>query len=495
MLRSMFAGVSGLGAHMDKMDVISNNISNVNTTGFKSSRATFQSMLSQTMEGASAPQDGRGGTNPQQVGLGVSLGSIDKSMEQGSLESTGRNTDLAIEGDGFFVVNDGTSDLYTRAGNTNFDRDGYLVNSSNGYRMQGWMADADENIDSNQPLEDISLRQSMDANATSEITYDGNLSADVPGISDEDDYESADGFNLDNETTRDQILEYLVTDSIPVEDDEEFEADFAQFEESTRYTSIQSYDSQGRTYDVNVAFTRVGEGNGDGGEWEWNIVDIKDELGNVWVQDLDDVEDIDIATALDIDEDNVTQLNIGDGEDEYVDENRVITFDEDGNYDSGNSEIQLDPEGVNPLPIDLNFEDMNQYAGDFSADVDSVNGYQAGDLDSFDIDGSGTITGYYDNGQRQTLAQIATATFNNPSGLSEEGDTTFRESNNSGVANIGAPGAGGRGTISGGTIEMSNVDMSREFTEMITTQRGFQGNSRSITTADELLQEVVNMKR
>jgi len=157
----MYAGVSGLKAHQQQMDVIGNNIANVNTTGFKGSRVTFKEMLSQTINGASSPQGDRGGTNPKQIGLGVQLGSIDKNMGQGSLQSTGKETDVAIQGNGFFIVNDGNQNLYTRAGNMSFDEEGFLVNSATGNRVQGWVANEDgtiteTNLDS---LEDISLDQ------------------------------------------------------------------------------------------------------------------------------------------------------------------------------------------------------------------------------------------------------------------------------------------------------------------------------------------------
>ncbi|MGB9839457.1 flagellar hook-basal body complex protein, partial [Thermovenabulum sp.] len=138
MMRSMFAGVTGLRNHQIKMDVIGNNIANVNTVGYKKSRVTFQEALAQTMRGASAPQNARGGTNPLQVGLGMTIGAIDTIHTPSSLETTGNMTDLAIEGDGFFVVTDGQERYYTRAGNFGFDEEGNFVNTSTGYKVMGW---------------------------------------------------------------------------------------------------------------------------------------------------------------------------------------------------------------------------------------------------------------------------------------------------------------------------------------------------------------------
>src|SRR6056297_2717139 len=179
MLRSMYSGVSGLKAHQNQMDVIGNNISNVNTTGFKGARVTFKEMLNQTISGASSPQGGRGGTNPKQIGLGVQVGSIDNDMGQGSLQSTGKMTDMAIQGNGFFILNDGDQNLYSRAGNMSFDEEGYLVNSANGNRVQGWIAEEDGTINetSMDNLEDITLDQTMDAAKTEKMVLDGNIDA------------------------------------------------------------------------------------------------------------------------------------------------------------------------------------------------------------------------------------------------------------------------------------------------------------------------------
>src|SRR6056297_3666641 len=165
MLRSMYAGVSGLNSHQQMMDVTGNNISNVNTIGFKSSRVTFKEMLSQTIQGASAPQDNRAGTNPQQVGLGVGVGSIDSDMSSGNLQSTGKTSDVAIQGDGFFVLRDGNNEVYSRAGNLNFDENGRLYSSSTGMLVQGWMADENgEYGDFNsQNISDVTLKQEINA--------------------------------------------------------------------------------------------------------------------------------------------------------------------------------------------------------------------------------------------------------------------------------------------------------------------------------------------
>ncbi|MGM0370671.1 MAG: flagellar hook protein FlgE [Bacillota bacterium] len=427
MLRSMFSGVSGMKAHMDKMDVVSNNISNVNTAGYKGSRATFKTMFSQMIQGGTSPQDGRGGTNPQQIGLGTTLGSIDKDMGQGSLQSTGRNQDLAIEGSGFFVVSDGESQRYTKSGSLSKDESGHLVNSTTGSRVKGWQADANGDINTNGELEDLTFKESMPAKATDEVSYAGNLDA---GAANDDQWD----------------------------------------------TSFEAYDSQGGEHAVDLEFTKD-----DANTWSYDVTHIEDDQGDIEF----DAED-------------------GTHESDVENESGELVFSDEGDIDLDNSDVpgnlEFNPQydddgGVSPVSIDLDFSDMTQNYNEMTADRNNVNGYKAGSLKDYSFDSTGTITGEYDNGKRQTIGQTAMANFNNPAGLASEGDTMFRVSNNSGDAKIGAPGSGGMGSIKAGSLEMSNVDLSRQFSEMITTQRGFQANSKTISTSDEVLQELVNLKR
>src|SRR6056297_1501886 len=197
MLRSMYAGVSGLNSHQQMMDVVGNNISNVNTIGFKSSRVTFKEMLNQTIKGASAPQDDRAGTNPQQVGLGVGLGSIDADMSSGNLQPTGKSSDVAIQGDGFFILQDGEKNVFSRAGNFNFDRNGNLYSSSTGLLVQGWKAEQGElptDMGKNS-MEAITLDSQIGANATDSVSYSKNIDASAENTLE------IDNLTLDLETT------------------------------------------------------------------------------------------------------------------------------------------------------------------------------------------------------------------------------------------------------------------------------------------------------
>src|SRR5690606_23788409 len=182
MMRSLFSGVSGLLVHQTRMDVIGNNIANVNTVGYKTSRVTFQDMLYQTLRAATAPSMDRGGTNPRQVGLGVQLGTIDVIHSPGNLQPTGVATDLAIRGNGFFILMDGSQQYYTRAGVFDFDQEGWLVSKASGMRVAGWNADPVSGlVDTNKPLEEIkiALDQTLPARATTKVELTGNLSADA----------------------------------------------------------------------------------------------------------------------------------------------------------------------------------------------------------------------------------------------------------------------------------------------------------------------------
>jgi len=407
MMRSMYAGVSGLKTHQTRMDVIGNNIANVNTAGFKASRVTFKEMLSQTLSGAKAPQDNRGGMNPQQVGLGVSLGSIDTNHVQGNLQSTGLGTDLAIQGNGYFIVNNGTQNFYTRAGALTLDENGNLVNASNGYIMQGWMA-TNGIINTNSPLTGIRIPigDTMAPQASTEAVFAGNLNSADP-------------------------LPWTATMDI--------------------------YDSQGEKHTLTLNFEPTSEN-----QWDWTAT-------------------IDGADLGGSNETTGTITFGGDGKFASV---TGDTFDID--FNNGTDQI---------AGFRLDLSAVTQMAGDNTLDGLYADGYSMGSLESFSIDNAGVITGSYSNGLTKAIGQIAIANFSNAGGLTRVGDTLFAESQNSGIAQIGAAGTAGRGKISAGTLEMSNVDLAEQFTDMITTQRGFQANSRIISTTDEMLQDLVNLKR
>lgn len=473
MMRSMFAGVTGLRNHQVRMDVIANNIANVNTTAYKGSRANFKELFTQTIRGAAAPQGGRGGTNPMQVGLGVGLSSIDVLQTPGSLQPTGNNTDLAIQGEGFFVVSDGSQDFYTRDGAFSWDSGGYLVTNS-GMRVKGWMAAAGV-LPNPRPatLQDIQvlIGSSISPKATSQAVFRNNLDA-----------RSAVGAS------------------------------------ATRTFTV--YDSLGRPYTTSLTLTKTAANN-----WSWTA-DVLAPTPTVGTGDG-------VQTAFDLAFDNVTPaslkvyvdgalqtsgvdytLNAGPNPDQIVFTappasgavitaeystnagSGTLTFNPDGTLNTGGTgTIAFTPQGANPFSATLDFTRLTQFADDSTVDILSQDGYAPGTLTTVSIDTSGIITGVYSNGLNQALAQVALANFDNPAGLVRTANNMYLESNNSGVHKYGEAGTGGRGTIAPGSLEMSNVDLSQEFTNMIITQRGFQANSRVITTSDEMLQELASLKR
>lgn len=437
MLRSMYSGISGLRNFQTKLDVIGNNIANVNTFGYKKGRTTFKDLMSQQMQGASTPTANRGGTNPMQVGLGGAIATIDNIHTQGSMQTTGRSLDVGISGDGFFLVSDGNLNYYTRAGNFYLDVDGTLVNGD-GLRVMGYRADAEGNIDASQ-LQTLQIQagSTMAPSATDEASFKGNLNADF----------AVNTVGFTDQPTRKELLDQLYENN----------------EQTGLITNFSVADSLGGLHTVELAYVKTGSN-------QWEVFQV--------------TEDSTTPGAY-------TVASLG-----------TLMFDGQGKFDETNtnisSTINITPtNGADPIPINLtnaDFAKVTQYAGSTTIDVDKVNGNLDGYLESFNIGSSGEIVGVYSNGNVQLLGQIAVATFNNPGGLTKVANNTYQESNNSGTANVGVPGDG-RGTLMGSALEMSNVDLSEEFTEMIVAQRGFQANTRIITTSDEVLQELVNLKR
>ena len=408
MMRSMFAGVSGLRSHQTMMDVVGNNIANVNTAGFKSAQITFGEAMAQTLQGPAGAGVESGGTNPLQIGLGVQVASIDGVFTQGAIQITGRPTDIAIEGDGFFVLEAASGRQYTRAGTFRWDESGNLV-APGGQLVQGWLAAADGSVETQTAVQSIKLplAQVIQPVETSTVHVGGNLSADA-----------------------------VIGD--------------------THTTSIVVYDSLGEPQELMVEFEKTS--------------------ANTW----------DVSASM-----NGTNLTLG---------STSVTFDTDGELTSAGT-IAVSgytPPGASPLGLDLVLDSSSplvQFGGNSSAESVDQNGNAIGFLTDFAIAANGTISGQFSNGETKVLAMIATATFNNPSGLIRSGETRFEASVNSGQPLIGAPGNGNRGTLASGALEMSNVDLAQEFTNLIIAQRGFQANSRVITASDEVLADLVNIKR
>jgi flagellar hook protein FlgE len=418
----MYSGVSGLRSHQVFLDTVGNNIANVNTTGYKSSSVVFSDMLSQILTGAGAPTLQAGGTNPAQVGLGTQVAGIQTSFVQGAVQLTGRSTDMAIQGDGFFITELAGQRMYTRAGALTFDAAGSLVSPS-GARIMGWNAAADGSINTNGPVQalGIPIGQILAPTATTSLDLGGNLPADAPVG-------------------------------------------------TTLTTSIDVVDAQGAAYPLTMTWEKTGDN-------AWSLTatmpDPTDPTATVDVigapgqaVTFDPATGLPSTTSITL---TAAQLSAGGGE-----------FTADATIELG---APGDPDG------------LVQFAGEPTMSALYQNGAEVGFLRAFTIDGSGVVTGTFSNGLRRNLGQIALATFNNPAGLERVGDTSFTATVNSGEALIGAAGTGQLGSIAGGAVEMSNVDLAAEFTNMIAAQRGFQANSRVISASDEILQDLVNLKR
>lgn len=462
MMRSMYSGVAGLKNHQTRMDVIGNNIANVNTTGFKKSRVVFKDSLYQSIRGASSPTDARGGTNPMAIGLGMTVSSIDQIHTPSPTTITNKATDMAIDGNGYFMLSDGGNIYYTRAGAFDFDEMGNLVNTSNGYYVQGWLADSNGNINtvSSPKNIDISGFKTTSPKATENMYFSGNLSStlDIPQIS---------GVNID-----------------PTANDE--------YPDSANaiVTSKEVYDSLGNESTVYFRFFKYEVEAGPPAVTNWACdVSLDPDFENaVGYDPASDFEAVDMtgtgtaASSADI----IRAYNIQFNEQgEIADPDKAIL----------NLTIGRAAAGAEDINLDIDFSELTQFSTSSTAWVESQDGHSMGNLTNYSIGIDGTIQGVYDNGQVMNLARVALANFQNPAGLIQAGSSMFQESNNSGDCSIGAPGAKGMGAIIPGSLEMSNVDLSEEFTDMIVTQRGFQANSRLITTSDEMLEELVNLKR
>jgi flagellar hook protein FlgE len=425
MLQALLAGVASIKAQQTRMNVIGNNLANVNTTAFKGSRVTFQEMIAQTIRGATRPQNGGlGGTNPVQYGLGVLVGGTDTNLDQGSLQSTNRPTDLAVQGNGFFLVGNGERIAYSRDGGFDLDASGSLVQRTTGERLLGWSADAFGVIDTNSPITatstlTIPLGSLNAVQATNLANFAGNFSASAPS-----------------------------TDSWD--------------------TTFRVYDQLGGGHDIIITF-----GNhqvppagtpppGAVSSWEWAATENGTPIGD------------------------------------YTTGERLY-FDADGELLNTASVQQItvptSTSGAPAFVVDLGFGGIGQLETETQVQMTDQNGFPPGSLASFNIGLDGTITGLFTNGLTRPLGRVAMAIFPNAAGLERLGNNLWRQTDNSGIPVVGPSRTAGRGSINAGFLEQSNVDLGNEFTELIVTQRGFQANTRVVTTVDEMLQDLLNMKR
>ncbi len=479
MMRSLFSGVAGLKTHQTKMDVIGNNIANVNTIGFKSSDVLFRDVLYQTTANATAATQNAGGTNASQIGLGTKMSSIQVSMnDTGAAQSTGNPYDLMLNGASFFIVNRDGQNYFTKVGAFEVDGAGNLV-TSNGYNVMGWQVDPS---DPNKVKKDTVSKLSPES--------------------------------VENKTTDPEMTSQMyLTGNVDLTDSDLTSVDGSAL-------SLSLYDSLGYSYTAKFKLTQD-SGQADKSLYNLELTSVKDRnnteiLGN---------DDPSTTTAVEGGYTaKMTRLDEFDNKSGAGGTTIQVKFDPDtgsfeyvGGTGSTKALLEITPtrgdrgdvftDVVNAEAAEgvvMDFSKLTMYESDGRSTAKMVRGSveatgggrEMGKLKDVSIDTTGMIYGVYSNGESKLLGQIAVASFANPMAMEAIGDSMYKTTQNSGIFDgIGTSIDETGGTISQSVLEMSNVDLSQEFTEMITTQRGFQANSRIITTSDSMLEELVNLKR
>ncbi|EYE88831.1 hypothetical protein Q428_06060 [Fervidicella metallireducens AeB] len=494
MLKSLFSGVSGMKGNQTKMDVIGNNIANSNTTAFKSGRVTFKDMLNQTLEGANEKSTTRGGTNPKQVGIGVSVSSIDTIMKQGALQPTGRDTDLAIEGNGFFIISDaeGYDVRYTRDGSFTLDKDGNLITST-GLYVQGILLDKATPVNmltktafpadlSNLSLKPIKIQPQY----TPTVSIGGFDIKVGPGLQD---YKFILG-KVDK--TASTTATVNTTDKVIT-----LEGNFEEGKVSPSDLATQINSALAGKIDETVMVTGSPNKNALSGE-QTEKINVADYIPAVKVGGFEfsvGNELIGWKFKIGKKDDNTSTTAIVDKV------NKIITI--DGDFDNTTTQGMVQ---ASDLEAKINAQlKTDGITTTIKVKGTALEGTLSGEtteeikenllkLVSFGIEKDGTIKGIYGD-KAVVIGKVMLANFTNAAGLEKAGDNSFKKTANSGNPQVGYAGSNGYGSVNQGALEMSNVDLANEFTDMIIASRAFQANSRTITTSDEMIQELINLKR
>ncbi len=425
-LSSLYTGVSGLNAQGQALGVIGDNIANANTVGFKASRAEFQDIISTNLKGI------LGGN---QVGRGVKIGAVNPILVQGNVDSTEKGTDLAISGDGYFVLKGTDGESFTRDGSFHFDKEGFLVTNDK-QRVQGFTVDESGNVINK--LGDVKFpRALVPAEATKEIKVDLNLDSRIQELK-----------------TFDENNPYDTSDYA---------------------TGIEMYDSQGNKHLLTMFFNKTADRT-----WEYRgMVDGKEVTGG---------QEGDLSTVV----------------------GGTITFTVDGKLDTEqqtinnfnfaggalqNQQVKIDFGDSITTDKGTGLNGTKQYGRQSDLISWSQDGSAAGTINNLSFNDEGRLSALYSNGETKDLAQIALAKFENPEALFKVGNNRMKEARDSGSPSVGAPKQAGRGRLFAKSLERSTVDLATEFVNLIQNQRSFQANAKTITTTDELLGEVINLKR
>ncbi len=568
MMRSMYSGVSGLKTHQTKMDVIGNNIANVNTVAYKSSSITFSELMYQTTQKSSGPNalTGTGGTNARQIGLGVQSAAINTAItSQGATQTTGNPFDLCITGNSFFIVSDGSTNYFTRAGAFTVDAVGNLVMTSNGYNVMGWGVDDKTLTIKKDTVSPLRIMSADNMTYPPEVTTKGYVS----GILDKNDsdvskdagkslnfsfydnlgYSYTAKFSI--HSTTDEGVYYTVLDDVVDSNGKSITAkypgsvlsDIVSINGNSGFTASVN---QTKAYKDGISFTNPGfddpsktpsaiampgtlySGTDPELAGTYTLPDnpgsnaaLAATLKSIYGDELD-VDSIskayiDTKGVLVITEINgagaLLKFNTEDGSFASIGGKKELSLDFEQSVTVGTDTYSLehfyyaneenDPE-IEPGKLKIDFSAVNMYnnsgtstIGATSGDKDGRGtGRKLGSMTGITIQNNGMIYASYDNGMTRLMGQIAVAEFSNAAGLEKAGENLYEASLNSGEFDgVGVDITGSGGYMTTGVLEMSNVDLSAEFTEMITTQRGFQANSRIITVSDTMLEELVNLKR
>jgi flagellar hook protein FlgE len=543
---ALSAAVTGMQAHQKMLDVAGNNLANLNTNGYKTSSISFSEMLSQTLKRASQPTETTGGTNPQQMGSGVQVSTISRNMTQGNIVTTGQALDLAVEGEGFFVCNDGEKNVYTRVGSFAVDADSTLVDPATGYRVQrmGIVGESEDFQTAGESTIRVPYDTLLPANATTSIVLSGNLSSDTSTAT-KNVLNSGIKYTVDGAVASSAtLLSDLDQFSGTIGADEEI-AITGTNKDGTAVTATLAVDASTTVADlidtINGAYTDSTATLSDGAinltdnETGYSKTDINlaytgdaalttpgyfqittaggNDVKNVNQTVYDALGAKHVMTAAFVKTDTTNQWDLVvtsvSGDVLSISDRRIegITFNSDGGYVglTGADSLAVgmtfshDPTRVQEITASLGtegqYDGVTQFGGASTAVVTSQDGYEAGKLSSLGVDKQGTLVGTFTNGQKKDLATIAIGLFRNPAGLESVGNGYYMPSTNTGDAVIVQATSGGAGTIHGGSLEKSNVDVANEFVQMIQAQNGFQANSRTISVANQILQELSNLIR
>ncbi len=424
-MTAMYSGVSGIAAEGQALGVVGDNIANSNTIGFKQQRALFRDVLGRTV-----------GSGIRTGGSGVEVADVQQMFVQGTLVSTGVSTDMALSGDGFFVVQGSvggqTGQYYSRAGNFRLDKDGKLV-TPEGLKTMGYAAQADGTMSA--ALTELEVSTSaLPPRVTSTMKITANLDAGATATT----WNAADPGGTSNFST-----------------------------------SMTVYDSLGNAHAVDAYFCKTADN-----AWDYHLLTASDGItaGTAGTQEIG-------SGALAFDTDGA--LNT------FTEAVPVsVTF-----AGASAQTIAMDFGSQKSVSPGTGLDGFTQFGAKSNVSDQSQNGYASGGLSGISVDGQGVLMGTYTNGQKIAVGQLAIARFRSNDGLERGGQNLWSSSNSSGAPALGTAGAGGRGAVSGGALEQSNVDIAQQFVEMISHQRAFQASSKTIQTADQMLQEVVNLKR